>query len=49
MRNNLNLPVTLLANLHRIPQIPNSVINLDLVMQKFLEGGDIEYLVAGGL
>ena len=47
--NNLNLAVTLLANLHRIAEIANTVVDFDLVVQKFFKGGDIEDLVRGRL
>ena len=49
MRNDLNLPVALLADLHRVAEISHSVVNFYLVVQEFLEGGDIEYFVRGGL
>lgn len=49
MGNNLNLAITLLANLHRIAEISNAVIDLDLIVQEFLKGGDIEDLVRSRL
>ena len=49
MRNDLNLPITLLADLYGIPQIPNTIVDLDLIMQELLEGRDIENFVGGGL
>jgi len=45
MRNDLNLPIPLLADRNCVAQIANAVVNLDLIMQKFLEGGDVEDLV----
>ena len=49
MRNDFNLPIALLANLHGVPKIPGTVVNLDLVMEEFLKGGNIENLIGGGL
>lgn len=49
MRNNLNLPIPLLADLHRIPQIPDPPVHLDLVVQELFKGRDIEDFVRGGL
>lgn len=45
MCNNLDLPLTLLANLYRIAQITHTVVNLDLVMKELLEGGNVEDLI----
>lgn len=47
MRNNLNLPLTLLANRHRIPQVPHPSIDLNFIMQKLFKSGDVEDLVRG--
>ena len=47
--NHLDLPIALLANLHDIPQVPHAVVHLDLVVQEFLEHGNIEDFVRGGL
>lgn len=44
-----DLPFTLLANLDCVAQIPYAVVDLDLVVQKFLKGGNVEDLVGGGL
>lgn len=45
MRNNLDLPIALLADRNRITQIANTIVDLDLIVKKFLEGGDVEDLV----
>lgn len=45
MGDNLNLAIALLANLHRIAEISNAVVDFDLVVQKLFKGGDIEDLV----
>ena len=47
--NNLNLPFTLLANLDRVAQVTNAVVDLDLVVEELLKGGNIEDFVRGGL
>lgn len=49
MCNNLNLPITLLADLDGVAKIAHSVIDLYLVVQELLESGDIEDLIGGGL
>lgn len=49
MGNNLNLAVALLANLHDVAEIANTVVDFDLVVQEFFKGGDIEDLVRGRL
>lgn len=49
MRNHLDLPISNLANLNDIAQVPHPVIDFDLVVKEFFEGGDIEDLVRGGL
>jgi len=49
VRDHLNLPISNLADLNNIAQVPHSVINLDLVVEELFEGGDIEDLVRGGL
>lgn len=45
MGDNLNLAIALLANLHRIAEISNAVVDFDLVVQKLFKSGDIEDLV----
>ena len=49
MGNNFNLAITLLANLYRIAEIANAIVDLDLVVEEFFKGGDIEDLVRGRL
>ena len=45
MRNDLDLPINLLADRNCVTQVSNSVVNLYLVMEEFLEGGDVEDFV----
>jgi len=47
--NNLNLSLALLGDLNDIAEVANAAINLDLVLEELLEGGDVEDLVACGL
>lgn len=49
MCNHLNLPISNLADLNDIAQVPHSVVDFDLVVKELFEGGDIEDLVRGGL
>ena len=49
MCNNLNLPITLLADLHSVAEVAHSVVDLYLVVQELLESGDVEDLIGGGL
>ena len=49
MRHNLYFPVPELRNHNRIAEVANAVIDFDLVVQEFLEGGDVEDFVRGGL
>ena len=49
MRNDLNLPLTLLADLYCIAKISDTIIDLDLIMQEFLKRRDIEDLIRGRL
>ena len=49
MGNDLNLPFTLLANLDGVAQVSYSVVDLDLVVEELLEGGNVENLVGGRL
>ena len=49
MRNHFNFSIALLADLYGVAQISNAIVDLDLIMQEFLEGGNIEDLVGGGL
>ena len=43
--NDLNLPFTLLANLNRVAQVTDTVVDLDLVVEELLEGGNVKDLV----
>ncbi len=45
MCDDLDLSLTLLANLYRVAQITHAVIDLDLVMEELLESGNVEDLV----
>lgn len=47
--NDLDLPLTLLANLYGVAQIPHAIVDLDLVVEELLESGNVEDLVRGGL
>ena len=49
VRNNLDLAVADLADLHHVPQVADAAVDLDAVVQELLEGGDVEDLVRGGL
>lgn len=49
MRNNLNLAITLLRDLNGIPKVSNTTINLNLILKKLLESGDVEDLIASRL
>ena len=49
MGNHLNLALALLADLHRVTQIPNAAIDLDFVMEEFFESRDVEDFIRGGL
>ena len=49
MRNNNDLPLTLLGDLDRVTQVTNTVVDLDFVVQELLERTHIEDLVGGGL
>lgn len=39
----------LLGDLDRVAEVADAVVDLDLVVQKLLEGGDVEDLVGCGL
>lgn len=47
--NDLDLSVTLLGDLDLVAEVANTALNLDLLVQELLEGGDIEDLVGGRL
>jgi hypothetical protein len=49
VRYNLDLAIANLRDGDRVTEISNTVFNLDLVVEKFLECGQIENLVADGL
>ena len=49
MGDDLDLAVTLLGDLDGVAEIADTAINLDLLVQKLLEGGDVEDLVASRL
>lgn len=49
MGNDLDLAVTLLGDLDLVAEVANAALNLDLLVQELLEGGDIEDLVSGRL
>ena len=43
---NLNLSIAKILDLHDITEVPDTAVNLDLVLEELLEGGDVEDLVA---
>jgi len=43
---NLNLSIAEILDLHDITEVPDTAVNLDLVLKELLEGGDVEDLVA---
>jgi hypothetical protein len=49
VRNNLNLALSLLGDLHDVTEVSDTAIDLYLVLEELLECRDIEDLVAGGL
>jgi hypothetical protein len=49
VRHDFDLPISHLRNRHRVAKIPDAVLNLDLVVEEFLEGPQIKDLVAHGL
>jgi len=49
MSNNLNLAITNLADLDDLAEVSDSSVDLDLILEELLEGGDVEDLVACGL
>lgn len=49
MGDDLDLAVTDLGDLDGLAQVADTALDLDLLVQELLEGGDIEDLVAGGL
>jgi len=49
VRNNLDLSIANLRDLHNVAEVTDTAVDLDLVLEELLEGGDIEDFVAGGL
>lgn len=49
MGNDLDLAITDLGDLDGLAQVADAAVDLDLLVQELLEGGNIEDLVAGGL
>lgn len=49
MGNDLDLALALLRDLDGLAEVADAALNLDLLVQELLEGGDIEDLVARGL
>lgn len=49
MCDNLDLSLALLGDLDGITEVSDTAVNLDLVLEELLKGGDVEDLVAGGL
>ena len=49
MGGDLDLSITNVLDLDLVAEVTNTVIDLDLVLKEFLEGGDVEDLVAGWL
>jgi len=49
VRNNLDLSIADLGDLHNITEVTNAAVDLDLVLEELLEGGDVEDLIACGL
>lgn len=49
MGNDLDLAVTLLGDGDGLAEVAGAALDLDLLVQELLEGGDIEDLVGGGL
>jgi hypothetical protein len=49
MCDNLNLAVALLADLNGVAEVSGAAIDLDAVVEKLLEGGEIEDLIVDRL
>ena len=49
VRNHLDLSIADLGDLNDITEVSNTAVDLNLVLEKLLEGGDVENLVAGWL
>lgn len=46
---NLNFSIANILDLNDITEVSDTAVNLDLVLEELLEGGDVEDLVACGL
>ena len=49
VRDDLDLSISLLIDNNCVTQISDTVVDLDLVMEEFFEGGNIKDLVRSGL
>jgi hypothetical protein len=49
VRNDFDLALALLADLDDVAEVSGAAVDLDLVVQELLEGGDVEDLVGSGL
>jgi hypothetical protein len=49
MRNDLYLSITLLGDLNGVTEVSGAAIDLDAIVEEFLEGGEIEDFVIDGL
>ncbi len=49
MGDDLDLALALLGDLDGVAEVADAVVDLDLVVQELLEGGDVEDLVRRGL
>jgi hypothetical protein len=46
VRSDLDLPIAEILDQHNVAEVSDTVVNLDLVLEELLEGGDVEDLVA---
>ena len=49
MGHDLDLVVADFRDLDRVAEVAGAVVDLDLVVEEFLKGGDVEDFVRGGL
>jgi len=49
MRYHLNLAIALLTDRHCIAEVSHSIVDLDLIVQEFLESGHVKDLIRGRL
>ena len=49
MCHDFDLSISNLRNCHRVSEISDTILNLDLVVKEFLECGQIKNLIADGL